>query len=99
LVGSLDLPPDAAARIREIITRAATARDALPSRIAERQPAPVPNGGTMIPGLWSRTILLLSERNAAIGTLLTNPDHRRIFEANAAAEQQQLASIRPSWAT
>jgi hypothetical protein len=44
-------------------------------------------------------MLLLAERNAAIGALLDDPDHMRTFETNAAAEQQRLTSIHPSWAT
>jgi hypothetical protein len=99
LVGSLDLPPDVVARVREIIARFVTARGALPSQIPERQPAPVADGGTMIPGLWAQTTLMHAERDAAIRTLLTHPEHLRAFDANAAAEQRQLDAVRPSWAT
>ena len=97
LVGSLDLPPEMAARIREIISRSVVARDALPSQISERRPAPE-GDGTMIPGLWSRTMLLLAERNAAIQALLTDPEQQRVFEVNAFAEMQQLFAMRPHWA-
>jgi len=99
LVGSIVLPPDVAARIREIIARCATTRAALPAQITERGPAPTTDGGTMIPGLWSRLILLHAERDAAIRSLLTDAAHQQAFDVNAAAMQRQLDAIRPRWAT
>ena len=95
LVGSIDLPPDLAARVREIIARSATARAALAPPAAERAPAPSAQSGQVIPGSWARAMLLQAERDAAIRSLLTNPDHQRVFDENAAAMQRQLNAIRP----
>ena len=99
LVGSMELPPDVLERIREIITRSTAAQAALPSQITVREPAPGPGGGTMIPGMWTRVMLLNAERDAAIRTLLAHPEQVRTFDANAAALQAQLNAIRPNGVT
>jgi hypothetical protein len=99
LVGSIDLPPELAARVREIIARSVTVRAALASPPTERAPAPSAQSGRVIPGAWAQAMLLHAERDAAIRSLLTNPDHQRAFDANAAAMQRQLDAIRPGEST
>lgn len=99
LFRGIDLPPDLAARARAIIAQCVADRLALPSQMKERLPSPTGDGGTMIPGLWSRTVVLHAARDAALRSLLTDSEDRRAFDANATVMQAQLAAGRPDWAT
>jgi len=99
LFHGIELPVDLAARARATIAQCVADRLALPSQIKERSPSPTGDDGTMIPGLWSRTVVLHAARDATLRSLLTDAEQRRIFDANAAAMQSQLAVVRPNWAT
>lgn len=98
LFRGIELPPAVAERARGIIAQCVADRLALPSQIKERLPAPS-GGGTMIPGLWGRMVALHVVRDATLRSLLTDPAQLTTFDANAAAMQAQLASVRPDWAT
>jgi len=99
LFRGIELSPELAERARATIRQCVADRLALPSRIKERLPSPTGDGGAMIPGLWSRIVVLHAVRDATLRSLLTDPAHRLTFDANAAAMQSQLAAARPDWAT
>ena len=99
LFRGIELPTDLAARARAIIAQCVADRLALPSQIKERLPSPTGDGGTMIPGLWSRTVVLHAARDATLRSLLTDSADRHVFDANAAAMQTQLAAVLPDRAT
>ena len=99
LIGSMDLPPDLAARIREIIARSASARADLARQAGERPAVPAGDKPAVVPVMWARAMLLNAERDAAIRSMLIVPAHQRAFEANAAAMQRQLDAIRPGTTT
>ena len=99
LFRGIELSPELAARARAIIRQCVADRLALPTQIKERLPSPTGDGGTVIPGLWDRTVVLHAARDATLRSLLTESADRLAFDANAAVMQSQLAAVRPDWTT
>lgn len=93
------LPKEVVDRARDIVTRCATDRRALPTQMPERRPLPTGDPGMMIPGLWGRMRVLHAARDAALSALLVDDRERQMFAQNADAIRRQIEAARPDWAT